>query len=397
MIKTIHNLVYILLLGIFFFNFPEYAFSLNIIPVRIENIPIYLKIGKDVILSIIILLSLIRIIRSRKIFKIQVFFLILLFYITICCFLTQDKNLCISGLRWIMPLIFVGAIYPYINEFFIQKITRLLFILLIVQVSTQCIELFVMPPVQGVNALGLANRVPGLFYISNTASVFVIFTYFLIKYFERKQSIRRVGTILSIISLLLMMSSTGTFIFIITFFFDKYYHSKFFKLFLLISPIIIYILFTNLDTLTGRSAGNTATSGSIRLSILNQCLNETSLISFSFGEATNTAVNLNLKNAFIADSNIISLYHNLGLLGFIPCLFFYIHMTATAWLRKKKDLLIFLIIYLLSSIPVILFEIFPANIISSILLAYYIKRETSKIKETTNKQLVSQKQKLSLT
>lgn len=373
MIKIIHILTYIAIIGILIFNFPEYAFNLNIIPIRVENTPIYLKIGKDMIFSLIILLSFWDALHKSKVFKLQIYFLILLIYVFFCCIFTANRSLCMAGIRWIVPCILTGAIYPYIDIIFIKKIARILFVLLILQIGTQIIELFVMPPVQGINSLGLSNRVPGLFYISNTASPFVLFTYFYIRTFEMNKSIKKLGVILTVLSLILMMSSTGTFVFLIMILFDKSYSSRYFKVLLFFLPIAMFVLFTNLDSLTGRNEGDTLVSGSTRLSILAKCINETSIIPDSFGEATNTAVNLNLKRAFIADSNIIALYHNLGLIGFMFCLISYIYLILTAWIKKRKDFILFLIIYLLCSMPIILFEIFPSNIITSILLAYFIK------------------------
>ncbi|WP_286031632.1 hypothetical protein [Phocaeicola coprophilus] len=376
--KYVRVLIYIVIIGILIFNSPEYAFNLGLIPARLENSPVYIKVGKDVIFVAIILLSFLDILRKSKIFKLQIYFLILLIYIFICCIFTADRSLCVAGIRWIIPFILTGAVYPYIDVGFIKKITRILFVLLILQVGTQIIELFVMPPVQGVNSLGLSNRVPGLFYISNTASVFVLFSYFYIRTFEISKRIKKLGLILTISSLVLMMSSTGVFVFLIMFLFDKSYSSRYFKVLLFFSPIVVFVLFTNLDLLTGRGEGDTIVSGSTRLSILSECINETSIISDSFGEATNTAVNLNLKRAFIADSNIIALYHNLGLIGFMFCFTSFIYLILIAWLKKRKDFILFLIAYFLCNMPLILFEIFPSNIIASILLAYFIKNSLYK-------------------
>ena len=47
------------------------------------------------------------------------------------------------------------------------------------------------------------------------------------------------------------------------------------------------LIFSNLDTLTGRSEGSTTESGSGRLSILEDCINKTTIISRNFGSSRN--------------------------------------------------------------------------------------------------------------
>ena len=88
--------------------------------------------------------------------------------------LTQDRTLCIAGIRWILPFILIGTLFSYINEDFIKKIAKILFPLLLIQLGTQFLELFVMPQIDGTNFLGLAARVTGLFYAPNAAAYFVL-------------------------------------------------------------------------------------------------------------------------------------------------------------------------------------------------------------------------------
>ena len=66
MIKIVHIIIYFLIIGIFIFNLPEYAFNLSIIPVRLEDSPIYIKIGKDIGIALIIIVGYLHIMLRKK-------------------------------------------------------------------------------------------------------------------------------------------------------------------------------------------------------------------------------------------------------------------------------------------------------------------------------------------
>ena len=377
--RIVHIIIYFLIIGIFIFNSPEYAYNLGIIPIRLEDSPFFIKIGKDVGIILLVIIGYIHILYRRKIHVNQSYFVFFPIYIIICCIFTQNEMLCIAGIRWIIPYILMGLLFPYIDEILLKRISKILFIFLIIQLVTQCIELFVMKPYNGTTVFKLTARVPGLFYVPNTAASFVLLSYYIIQQFSLNNAVKNITTILSLVSLLLMMSSTGTFVFIITLLFKKYYGSKYFKLLLIASPILIILIFTYLDVLTGRSEGSTAESGSERISILENCIKRTTIISSNFGEATNSAKGLDLDDSFIADSNIIALYHNLGILGFIYIIAVFTYSIMYACIKKEMNLLLFLIIFFFLNIPAILFEVFPANLLSSIIIAFYMKKESEKI------------------
>lgn len=378
MSKLVHLIIYFLLIGIIIFNSPEYAYNLGIIPMRLEDSPFIIKIGKDFGMILLVLIGYIRIFYRRKVHINQAYFVFFPLYIIICCLFTQETMLCIAGIRWIIPFILMGLLFPYVDDILLRKISIILFFFLILQFITQCIELFVMKPYNGTTVFGLTARVPGLFYVPNTSASFVLLTYYIIIVFSSNNVIKKFTTLLSFLSLLLMMSSTGTFIFIIILFFKKYYNSKYFKLLLIVSPFFLLIIFSNLDILTGRSDGSTAESGSVRISILEYSLRNTTLISNNFGEATNSAKGLGLDESFIADSNIIAVYHNLGILGFLYITAISAYSIMYAYIKKKINILMFLIIFFLLNIPAVFFEVFPANLLSSIIIAFYLKKESEK-------------------
>ena len=376
--RIVHIIIYFLIVGIIIFNSPEYAYNLGIIPIRLEDSPFLIKISKDIGMILLALIGYSHILYRRKVHINQTYFIFFPLYIIICCLFTQETMLCIAGIRWILPFLLMGLLFPYIDEILLRKISIILFLLLILQFITQCIELFVMKPYNGTTVFGLTARVPGLFYVPNTSASFVLLTYYIIIVFTPNKVIKRITTLISFLSLLLMMSSTGTFIFIIILFLKKYYSSKYFKLLLLVSPFFLLIIFSNLDLLTGRSDGSTVESGSVRISILEYSLKNTALISNNFGEATNSAKSIGLDDSFIADSNIIAVYHNLGILGFIYITAISAYSVMYAHIKKKMNLLMFLIIFFLLNIPAVFFEVFPANLLSSIIIAFYLKKESER-------------------
>ena len=74
------------------------------------------------------------------------------------------------------------------------------------------------------------------------------------------------------------------------------------------------------------------------------------------------------------DSMYASLVTNLGILNFIVILFTLLTLTFTAFVNKKKERLIFYILILLSSSTTIIFEVYPVNLLISIMFAYYINQ-----------------------
>ena len=102
----------------------------------------------------------------------------------------------------------------------------------------------------------------------------------------------------------------------------------------MILPVFLFLIFINLDTITGRSEGDTMISGGTRLEILLESIENATFISNEFGTATNTAVSLELENAFIADSTYTSLITNLGFFVFFILLFIIIFAVYYAFYKK---------------------------------------------------------------
>ena len=116
------------------------------------------------------------------------------------------------------------------------------------------------------------------------------------------------------------------------------------------------------------------TSGSMRVEILSESINNASLISTKFGTATNTAVSMNIKDSFIADSTYTSIITNMGFLVFFVILLMLSIAIYYAYINKRLDIILFLIVFGLGSITIITFEFFPVNILMPLIITYYIKQ-----------------------
>ena len=64
--RIVHIIIYFLIIGIFIFNSPEYAYNLGIIPIRLEDSPFFIKIGKDVGIILLVIIGYIHILYRRK-------------------------------------------------------------------------------------------------------------------------------------------------------------------------------------------------------------------------------------------------------------------------------------------------------------------------------------------
>ena len=365
----IQFIIIFLLYSTVIFNLQEYAKYFNLTAIT-DKVSIIYKIGKDLGIILIIFIAFINTIRTHKLPILFPLFYILFIYLIGLSILSDNIMLIMAGCRWILPIFLILALFPYIDYSFMLRITKVLYHLILIQVILQIIQMFIMPPIAGVNFLGLSARNTGFFMYPGPAGLFanVCFCFFAV--FKKY----KFSYILVFVSVIMAMSSTGAFIFFILLFFIKFYHSRFFKLLCLTLPIFAFFIFINLDTITGRNEGDTMTSGSMRVEILSESINNASLISTKFGTATNTAVSMNIKDSFIADSTYTSIITNMGFLVFFVILLMLSIAIYYAYINKRLDIILFLIVFGLGSITIITFEFFPVNILMPLIITYYIKQ-----------------------
>lgn len=366
--NIVQNIIIILICLTLIFNLQEYASYLGLTAIT-NKVSIIYKIGKDLGFLLIIFIAIVGSIYSKKIPRITPPFYVLFLSIIGLSLLNGNLMLSVAGYRWILPIFLILAIYPYIDLDFIKNLTKVLYYLMIVQVTLQILQMFFMPPIAGTNFLGLSARNTGFFVYPGPTGLFANVCLCFFEAFKKF----RFSTLLVIISVILSMSSTGAFILFTLLFFIKFYHKRYFKLLCLLLPFFLFFIFINLDTITGRSKGDTMISGGTRFEILLESITNATLISTQFGTATNTAVSMKLEDAFIADSTYISLITNFGFIGFSIILFMLILAIFYAFFKKKLDLILFLIVFGLGSISIITFEFFPINLLMPIIIAFYIK------------------------
>jgi hypothetical protein len=346
---------------------------------------IYIKMIKSIVMMILVFLTLLYLLYKGYMKK-YILPLASLFFFTFWASVNSfgSSALLASGLRWCLPLFLTLTLIRISDQSLLCRITKILSVLIILQVVLQLYEMFYMPPFWGWNIFGLTGRLPGFFIHPNSAGVFTCFVFYFVRYFYTgTQVMKKTLLLVSVFSVFLSMSSAGTMIIIVLIVYPMVRRSKY-KLLLI--PVIltglILVLF-NLDLITGRGDGDSEVSIGTRMNILIKQMQATEPLSSKFGVATNTAMNLNtfadadLGNAFIADSTYTSFLINYGWIFSIITLAFLIY--AIVYLRKYKEekMTLALILIFLSSIASIMMELFPINLLIASLLSCFLYKKNN--------------------
>lgn len=372
----IQNLLLFMIVLIPIINFNEIVWALGLSNNASREgfyITKYIKDFGMILIVFIVLLRLFRYKKAPRSFIILPYVIVVLFlHIVLSCQQSLFTILC--GIRWFFPLILFIFLYKTIDKIFFEKIARYTLFIFIIHVIFQIIESFVMPPYNGTTYFGLTGRVPGLFSHAHSGASFTCLSYLLIEKANLKNVYKSILYLLSFISIFLTMSSTGIITLILLFLLKITQKSKFFKLYFLLSPFLLIVLFLNADTLTNRSTGSSETSITIRQEILRNIIDRGNLISTDFGLSTNAAmITAASNNAIIADSFYTSL---IGNLGYIPTFFAIIAITFVFYIKLKKRYFYsmnIILFYLLFSISTIITEVYPLNIFIAIFTSYILK------------------------
>ena len=347
----------------------------------------YIKGIKDFSFILIILISTILIIKKFSINRILLSFLFtsLIIIILPAFYFHDDIIIFLSGIRWLMPFILALFLINNINQELLYSIGKVLFYLFIVHFILQIFQLFFAGSYFGLNTFGLSIRNPGIFFIPSTAASFTILVLFFSKYYMDKKLVKKLIFLIPI-SIFLTASGTGIAVYII-FLFMFYLKKPYLPLTPLVLIFIGVILIFSLDTLSGR-AGLMEKSLGTRLIIFRNVLNDGSLLSNNFGYGTSTGLLITNKYGLdfeiaIFDSWYATAIVNLGLLNsliiFILILFLFIYLSF----YKRKEQLLFFIIYLLIGTTTVFTESYPINLLFAILLAYYLRGKSYKTSNNT--------------
>ncbi|MEJ5227778.1 hypothetical protein [Thermodesulfovibrio sp.] len=344
--------------------------------------PIYIKLLKDFLFISLIIISFFNIFVKNKIrYNSKILILIFLTIISsLVSLLHQNVGTIISGFRWafvfFLTLSFLNLDLKKIDNLQ-EKISKLLIILIYINLLLQFFQLLYFPVIHGKNFLGLNLRNTGFFSIPQTAAFFTMIVMWYI-YVYYNNSFHKIVLLyfLSPISILLTASGTGLVALFVFYLYLVYKKVRQKKITLLFSLFFIFFFFFSLDRLTGRE--DIFDSIVIRIGILKEYIFEKQnniFLSTNFGRGTNTSVLFgNLANydnlGIIADSLINSMIINLGILGVL--IFIILILSVFIKCRTSRVLII---IYSIFSITNIFFESYPMNLIFALNIAYFCKEK----------------------
>jgi len=357
-------------------NFFELQALLNnkVTTLSIALTPIYIKILKEFIIFIILFIFLLEIIKKFKLPNIGIYyFLIFLFTISmLISSINENILLILAGIKWMLPVIFFIIFFNAVDYFLIKKIVKILIILIFLEFFLQIIESLYFPHWFGTNFFGLNLRNPGFFIVPNTAALFYMCSFIYIFFFYEQNFLQKI-ILYIIVPIGIYLTASGTGIIIL---FTMYFILIFFKIKQKISMFLLFVLsltviFFFLPEITGRK--DIYISFLIRVEIFYEKLSHIMFFSTNFGKATNSAVLIGEKNAFIADNMITSLLYNIGFVGtflfFIILIFIFKPLKA---INLKLALMLYSII-IFSSLTTIIISVFPVNYLIVVLLIYGIK------------------------
>lgn len=344
--------------------------------------PIYIKLIKDVFLLMIICLGTFKVLLCRRVLAEPSFWLFVFsVQLSLCLSIfNQDFLLTLAGVRYLLPFAVLFSVYGIIDNEFQQKLAKLLIILLVVGLIMQAHQLFCLGDHYGLNFLGLSRRNPGFYLIPSSMAMFSLMTMYYVYHYYPDGVLRNLFVyILGPLSVLLTGSGTGIvslglFVLTIAYFRTR---PKWIMFLVCISIMLLILLF--LPKLTGRH--DIYVSLSMRLQKLSNALrHDCQLLSNHFGYGTNTACLLMLhlgkgaSKIFIADSTPISMIVSFG---FLPLMFLVLFVARTV--GKHMIHIHFIAIFGSFMLTTIIFELFPANLLFSVNMAYFLKNKYNQI------------------
>lgn len=332
------------------------------------------KISKDLVLISVIYFGIVNYFVSQKANSKLILYISLVLVAVIPSLIISLKNEIIytaAGLRWLIPILLPFFIYKAVDISFLKKISKYLFVLLLIHFTLQIFQLFLEYSWYGQSSFGLNKRNPGLFFNPNAASFFTIISLYAILLDNELENFKRKLVIaVSISSVFLTMSGTG-FIALTLLLLLHYARAKYVIYFPLALPFIMISVLFFLLNLIERGENYIEMSSGTRIEILKEVLLDAYIFSSKFGYGTNAAVLFG--DVGIVDSSFASIAVNLGYWGILVFLFLLFIGFFYSILIKSRSLFILLIMMTLYSSTTIIYEVYPANLLSSIFLAYFIK------------------------
>jgi hypothetical protein len=346
--------------------------------------PTYVKALKDVFVVLIALVATATILATGRTHRLMLPFLAGVLYIAgaAATALSTDARLAVAGLRWALPLCLPFLLAQFVDAVLLGRLARVLARLLVVHVVAQVVQLFVMGSWFGINAFGLAARVPGIFFIPSTAGFFAVTTLYFALFHLPRGRLRTATFLLAPVSVVLTQSGTGlgTLLLVATLLVVGPRRAL---LLVPAAPLLAFTLLSALPILTGRGDDYVGVSGGTRVAIFSDMLDRFEWFPSAFGHATNTAVNFGTNfdradggsalGGEVVDSTYASILGNLGLLGFGVCLVAFGLWGIVLLRTQRRDLYAFTLIVSLYAATTIIPESFPMGLLVAVVAAYYLR------------------------
>lgn len=345
--------------------------------------PLYVKALKDVCFALIALLGTAAIVvRGRANVLVFPFLVFLLFVLASALYVHgTEPQLAVAGLRWAFPVVVTFLLVGHVDEDLVARLADVCAGLLVVHVTAQVFELFFMSDWFGRNMFGLAGRVPGMFFIPNTASFFAILCLFLAYFHGRRPRVRAVVFVLTPLSVFMTQSGTGIIVYVLllgVMAVRRFGLRRAAPLGIAV-PAAAVALFPLLPRLTGRGSDYVAVSGVGRIEILARVLEASDAFPRLFGHATNTAVGFTANlvrgpgqaRSVIADSTYASIVGNLGLIGLAAFLLGMLVWSIYVFARPSYEAFAFTMIFGLFGATTVVTEAYPMNLLFAVLFALY--------------------------
>lgn len=286
-----------------------------------------------------------------------------------------------SGLRWALPMLLPALLFYKLDISYMVRITNALILLFLFHLLVQIYQLFFMGHWFGLNQWGFPSRLPGIFSIPNAAAFFNLSTLLFIDRFKSKKTFLFLA---GLVSTFLTASGTGiiTLLIFILFIIARRIDvvRKNMKLYMLLCvPFFMSLGLTYINFfLPSRGSGYVAISLGTRFSIFIDAFSS-GIISTHMGLATNTGIlfsnflQLDSKT-MIADNLYASILVNLGywgLLFFGILIFIYFKPCFRKKTKKESNFYSFFLFLIAAfSFTTITFEVFPTNLLISIMIAF---------------------------
>ncbi|WP_395783298.1 hypothetical protein [Aquirufa sp.] len=345
--------------------------------VSIALTPIYIKLLKDLFFVILILIGVFLKFKSQTIPRIFIFFIPLILSLIIAVFLTKfNLLLFLAGIRWILPIFAMFFLIGHISEILLFKISKVLFLLFILNFIVQIWQFLFMTKFFGQSADSeFSLRNPGIFFMPGPSSFFVVICLFFSYYYTFSKSAKSIVVITAPISILLTASGAGIASFFVLMFF-QYFPKFMLKASVFVIPFILPV-FAGLIIIVSGRGDIFEDSFMPRVQIFIDLFSEIPLFSNRFGSGTSSAYlasNFSGENldAISTESTFATIIANLGVLPFFIFMFFYLIWLFIVFLNNRRELWFFTIIFSFFGLTTQFMEVFPQSIIFAILMAKYL-------------------------